>query len=108
VSSVKVSPWNIELDVEPGESVFDASFRQGWLWPTTCYGQAQCTRCHMKVVAGAADLADPGPVEAAIVDRLRRTAYRREPDVVLRLACQVRPVHDLEVELKQAPVRPSG
>ena len=27
MASVRVSPWNIEFDVEPGESVFDASFR---------------------------------------------------------------------------------
>lgn len=105
MTSVRVSPWDIEFEVEPGESVFDASFREGWLWPTTCYGQAQCTRCHMKVVAGAAGLPIPDALELAIVERLQRISYRNDPDVVLRLACQVRPTSDLEVELKQEPTR---
>ena len=105
MSTVRVSPGGIEFEVHPGESVFDASFREGWMWPTTCYGQAQCTRCHMKVVSGAADLPAIGALELPIVERLSRISYRSEPDVVLRLACQVRPTNDLEVELKRAPVR---
>jgi len=108
VSTVRVSPGDITFEVEAGETVFDAALRAGWGWPTTCYGQAQCTRCHMKVVAGDSLLAEPDAPERAIIERLARIAYRKEPDVVLRLACQVRPDHDLEVELKQAPVRGAG
>ena len=108
MSTVRVSPGDISIDVAPGETVFDAALRAGWVWPTTCYGQAQCTRCHMKVVAGAAGLEEPDANERAIVDRLASIAYRKEPDVVLRLACQVRPDHDLEVKLKQAPSRREG
>lgn len=105
MSTIRVSPGEIVIDAQPGETVFDAAYRAGWAWPTTCFGQTQCTRCHMKVVAGAATLPEPGPDEQAIVDRLARISYRKEPDVVLRLACQVRPDHDLEVELRQVLVR---
>jgi 2Fe-2S ferredoxin len=104
VATVRVTPWDITFEVAPGESVFDASFRAGWLWPTTCYGQAQCTRCHMKVLSNAAELSPPDDVELAIIQRLRRTSHRRDPDAELRLACQVRPQRDLTVELRNAPV----
>ena len=56
-------------------------------------------------VAGAPDLPVADALELPIVERLRRISYRNEPNVVLRLACQVRPAKDLEVELNQAPVR---
>jgi 2Fe-2S ferredoxin len=108
VTRVRVRQWDIEFDVEAGESVFDASFRAGWLWPTTCFGQAQCTRCHVKIVGGGDALPRPDAHENEILERLRCTAYRKEPDVVLRLACQLRPVSDLDVEIKQSPVRRTG
>jgi len=105
MSTIRVFPGDIEFEVHPGESVFDASFRAGWMWPTTCYGQAQCTRCHMKVVSGAEDLPTASGLELPILERLKRISYRNESDVVLRLACQVRPTSDLEVEVKRAPAR---
>ena len=83
MSTVRVSPGDITFEVEAGETVFDAALRAGWGWPTTCYGQAQCTRCHMKVVAGDSLLAEPDAPERAISERLARIAYRKEPDVVL-------------------------
>jgi 2Fe-2S ferredoxin len=108
MSTVRVVPGDIEFGVHADETVFDAAFREGWMWPTTCYGQAQCTRCHMKVVSGAAGLPAPGPLELPILQRLHRVSYRNDLDVVLRLACQVRPTRDLTVELKRAPVRREG
>lgn len=105
MSTVRVHPGDIEFDVLPGETVFDASFRAGWLWPTTCYGQAQCTRCHMKIVAGGEQLPAPDDRELVIIERLQRTMYRNDAQIPLRLACQARPTSDLEVELKQAPGR---
>jgi 2Fe-2S ferredoxin len=105
VGSVSVRPWGIRFSVERGETVFDAAFREGWLWPTTCFGQAQCTRCHMKVLSGGGVLEPPTAVEAPIVERLLRVSHRKEPGVEIRLACQARPTGDVEVELKQAPQR---
>jgi 2Fe-2S ferredoxin len=106
-ATVRVHPWDIVIVVQPGETVFDAAFRAGWIWPTTCYGQAQCTRCHMKVLTDDTQLEPPNEVERLIVGRLVRVSYRNDPDVCIRLACQTRPTDDLEVEVKQSPERRS-
>ena len=86
---VTVEPWGIMFDVRPGESVFDAAYRHGWQWPTNCYGQCRCTVCHVRVVEGADAMGAPDAGERAVLETLQQTLYRREPDVVLRLASRL-------------------
>ena len=98
-----MDPWGITFDVRPDETVFDAAYRNGWQWPTNCYGQCRCTVCHVLVVDGAAWLDAPGDTERALLAPLHRTAYAGQPDAVVRLACQIRPHGDLRVTQRRRP-----
>ena len=49
---VRVEPSGFEFDVRPGESVAEAAWRLGYSWPTTCWGQAECMLCFVRVTAG--------------------------------------------------------
>lgn len=62
--------------------------------PHDCGGKAQCGTCRIKVVSGAEGLLPPMP-QGAEAGRL--AALGAGPDV--RLACQIRTVRDLEVEI---------
>jgi 2Fe-2S ferredoxin len=101
--SVTVEPWGITIEVRPDETVFDAAYRSGWQWPTNCYGQCRCTVCHVLVVDGVESLDAPGSAELAVLEPLRRTVYARQPDAVVRLACQTRPHGDLRVVQRRPP-----
>lgn len=109
-STVTVEPWGITFDVRPDETLFDAAARHGWQWPTNCYGQCRCTVCHVRVIDGAEALGEPADAELAVLETLRRTVYQKEPDVILRLACQTRPHGDARVEQRRSPepVRPAA
>ena len=52
VPTVRVEPDGHVIPVGEGESLIEAAWRQGYDWPTTCYGQARCTACHVEVVSG--------------------------------------------------------
>jgi 2Fe-2S ferredoxin len=101
---VRVEPWGIDLEVVEGETLFDAAFRQGWRWPTNCYGQLRCTVCHMKVLEGSEHLSEDTPGERAIIERLLALAYRIDPDAELRLACCARVIGAAVVEIRR-PLR---
>jgi 2Fe-2S ferredoxin len=81
---VRVDPNGIVLDVRADESLIEAAWRLGYEWPTTCYGQAECTTCAFELIDGADHASPVGPDEAAALGALG--AGRR----ALRLACRVR------------------
>jgi len=85
---VRVEPAGIDLDVAPGQTVFDAALAAGVKWPTICFGQARCTACALKVVAGHQNA---GPVEPEERDALRQMAGRRRRSAMrdTRLACRM-------------------
>ena len=82
--TVRVEPDGFLIDVDPGETLIEAAWRLGYVWPTTCYGKAECTRCHVEVIAGAEHLSPVGDEEAATLEFLGG----RRPNV--RLACRLR------------------
>ena len=98
-----MDPWGITFDVRPDETVFDAAYRNGWQWPTNCYGQCRCTVCHVLVVDGAEFLDAPGDGEVAVLEPLHRTVYAMQPDATLRLACQIHAHGDLRVVQRREP-----
>lgn len=49
---VHIQPSGIDIEVEPGESVAEAAWRQDITWPTECYGQMSCTKCYANIVEG--------------------------------------------------------
>jgi 2Fe-2S ferredoxin len=85
---VRVEPLGLQLEVSAGETLFDAACRSGIDWPTSCYGQARCSLCHVVVLAGGEHLSVMQEPERTMVDRLRRFRYR-DRDLDVRLACQL-------------------
>ena len=76
--------------VAKGSSVLEASRIGGIPHYSVCGGKGRCSTCRIRVTAGVADLPPPGPLERVTLSRIHAG-----PDV--RLACQLRPTHDLAV-----------
>jgi len=95
-----VVPADVDIEVLDSETLFDASWREGYDWPTVCVGQMLCTACHVIVKEG---LEHVRPVveqqEASAIRRLARRSYKGD-ETGLRLACQLRITGDVVVEQK--------
>lgn len=89
--TVRVEPDGHVIPVSTGETLIEAAWRQGYDWPTACYGQARCTACHVEIVSGG-DHAAPATTDE--VEALRMVAHRGR---VLRLACRLRVTDDVIV-----------
>lgn len=76
---------DVEFDVEPGETVFKAAARNGYIWPTVCGGRADCTRCCMTIIEGADRLTPMTGPERETLARLRWVHQDEAEDE--RLAC---------------------
>jgi adenylate cyclase len=76
----------------PGLTVLEMFRRFGIPHAALCGGRARCATCRVLVLDGGDDLPPPGPNEARL---LRRIAA---PDRV-RLACQIRPRDDVQVQI---------
>ena len=103
---VRVEPGSIELEVGSGESVAEAAWRQGYTWPTKCWGQAECMVCWVRILDGelAAELPSEGELFAM---RSRLPTKLRSP--LTRLACQLRVKGDgLVLEKKGVHAPASG
>lgn len=96
---VHVEPVGVDLELQPGETIIEAAWRLGYHWPTICYGQANCTMCHVEVLSGAEHLS---PVEEdeheALQHRLPGSGRRDLTQV--RLACRARANGDATVRKK--------
>jgi adenylate cyclase len=84
-------PGGRVVTVPPGFSVLEASRWAGIAHASICGGRGRCSTCRIRVVAGADGLPSPGPIERRTLDRIGAPAR-------VRLACQVRPQADIEVE----------
>lgn len=97
MSRVTVQPAGITLEVRDGESVAEAAWRQGYVWPTQCWGQADCVTCFTKIVDGELCALPPGELERDAI-RLKMSSRMRTNSLV-RLACQLKITgEDLVVE----------
>ncbi|HEY6131946.1 MAG TPA: 2Fe-2S iron-sulfur cluster-binding protein [Halioglobus sp.] len=81
---VTIVPGNLEIEVAAGETLAQAAWRQGYHWPTTCWGEMQCMVCATVVRSGEAVPASAAE-ETAISERMPR--FRQQPGT--RLACQL-------------------
>jgi 2Fe-2S ferredoxin len=86
MTTVRVEPSGVEFDVGPKESVAEAAWRQGFTWPTKCFGQAECMVCFVKVVDGELGTAPPGDDE---LFAMRTQLPRRLRTPLTRLACRL-------------------
>ena len=49
---VVVRPSGSTFEAEPGETIMAAALRNGYWWPTTCNGRAECAVCAVVVDEG--------------------------------------------------------
>ena len=77
--------------VPKGATVLEASRIGGIPHYSICGGKGRCSTCRVSVTAGLADLPEPGLMERMTLERIHAG-----PGV--RLACQIRPNHDITVQ----------
>jgi adenylate cyclase len=94
-------PGGRKVRVPKGCSVLDASRLGGINHYAVCGGRGRCSTCRIRVFEGLADQPEPGPVEA-------RTLHRISAEEDVRLACQLRPSHDLGVAPLLSPPPMTG
>jgi adenylate cyclase len=81
--------------IVPGITVLEASRAAGIPHASVCGGRGRCSTCRVRLGSGYQHAPPPQPDEAKVLQRVQAG-----PNV--RLACQLRPTHDLEV----APILP--
>ncbi|MFN7166148.1 MAG: adenylate/guanylate cyclase domain-containing protein [Pannonibacter sp.] len=74
----------------PGPTLLEISRMKGVPHMSVCGGRARCSTCRTLIVSGAGNLAQPGPTEQQVLQRIHAGKN-------VRLACQVRPGADLVV-----------
>ncbi|MGI9504309.1 MAG: 2Fe-2S iron-sulfur cluster-binding protein, partial [Geminicoccaceae bacterium] len=84
------------LSIEPGMTVLDGSRSGGIPHASVCGGRGRCSTCRVRVGAGAEHLPPPAEDEQKVLNRIGAADG-------IRLACQLKPSHDLEV----APLLPA-
>lgn len=94
MARVHVQPSGIAFDVDVGESIIAASWRNGYSWPTVCKGQGTCRACVLAVVDGEDNLS---PVERWEREGLDAVTVGLRAGYTYRLACQARIVGDVTV-----------
>jgi adenylate cyclase len=95
--SIRITyPANRAISVPAGFSVLEASRWAGIAHESVCGGRGRCSTCRIRVVEGADLLPAPDPLEDRTLRRIRAPAN-------IRLACQLRPLGDVTVELLVPP-----
>jgi len=90
-SRIRVTyPGGRVVTIPRGFSVLEGSRMAGFPHQSACGGRGRCSTCRVRVVEGAGGQPAPTPQEFATLKRINAG-----PDV--RLACQLRPTHDLSV-----------
>lgn len=83
-------PNGRRVQITRGPSVLDASRFNGIPHASVCGGRGRCSTCRIRINEGVENLEPPSGAEQKVLDRILAA-----PDV--RLACQLKPSHDLSV-----------
>jgi adenylate cyclase len=83
-------PDGTMVTIGPGASVLEASRAAGIPHAAVCGGRGRCSTCRIRVTQGDEHLPPPASDEARVLARIGATP-------TIRLACQLRPTHDLAV-----------
>jgi adenylate cyclase len=81
-----------DIHMPKGLTLLEASRDNGIPHPSLCGGRGRCSTCRVLVLKGLESLPEPSPSEQAILNRI--SAPPR-----VRLACQIRPNRDLNVQI---------
>ncbi len=96
-SQVKIAyPGGRVATVPLGTSILEASQLNGIAHASVCGGRGRCSTCRVRVIAGIRHLPFAKPEEKCVL-----RGVKAPPDV--RLACQTRPLADVQVEPLLAP-----
>lgn len=105
---VKFLPQNIELEIEPNQSILDLAQKNGVFIKTVCNGLPSCAECRVKVVEGESHVTPPFTKELNLIGTGHFVDQRR-------LACQLQCYGDVTIDLseqvekeKSGPRRPQG
>ncbi len=90
-------PERPPVTVPLGHTVLEASRWAGIPHTSICGGRARCSTCRVRITHGEEGLPPPSAIERATLDRVKAPAH-------VRLACQLRPPHDIGV----VPLIPAG
>lgn len=89
--SVRITyPGAQVVTVPKGFSVLESSRQAGIAHASVCGGRGRCSTCRVRVLSGARLLPGPQADEARVLARVGAAAN-------VRLACQLRPLHDIAV-----------
>ncbi len=83
-------PNGVTVRVPKGFSVLEASLENNLAHASVCGGKARCSTCRIRVVGDLTLLPKASRREAFVLDRVGAGA-----DPAVRLACQLRPEHDI-------------
>jgi ferredoxin, 2Fe-2S len=84
---VHVEPIGVTFELGPDETLIAAAWREGYYWPTVCGGRGECTACHVVVEDGVANAVPAGRLESLV---LAPVIAKRDPRLIIRLACQLK------------------
>ncbi len=85
------SPGNLTVDLLPGATLLESIRAAGIPHASICGGRGRCSPCRVRVGDGADDLPPPDEAEKKVLARVTES-----PSV--RLACQIRPVKNIQVD----------
>jgi 2Fe-2S ferredoxin len=102
---VRIEPGGIGIEVKSRESVAEAAWRQGYTWPTKCWGQMDCVTCFARIREGEERILPPQDDELFAM-RTRLPARLRSP--LVRLGCRILVTGDGVVLEKKGVRLPDG
>ncbi|MCV0428895.1 MAG: adenylate/guanylate cyclase domain-containing protein [Roseibium sp.] len=84
-------PGGLAVKAKPGATLLEISRMNDVPLASVCGGRARCSTCRVKVLNGREELVEPTSAETAVLARIGAA-----DDV--RLACQIRPQQNIEVQ----------
>ncbi|PVB60032.1 adenylate/guanylate cyclase domain-containing protein [Labrenzia sp. 011] len=90
-------PGGLKIRVSPGPTLLEMSRMKDVPHAAVCGGRARCSTCRVRIVEGGDTLDLPGPAESAVLSRISAGEN-------VRLACQIRPRANIEIQ-PLVPVR---
>jgi adenylate cyclase len=81
-----------EVAIRPGTTLLEASRQNCIPHPSLCGGRGRCSTCRVLVLSGQDTLPPPTPAERTVLRRISAPAS-------VRLACQIRPLHPISVQI---------
>ncbi len=81
------------IRVPKGLTILEASYRHRVPHANVCGGKGRCSTCRVRILGDHSRLPQPSAREAFVLDHIGAGA----DDPSLRLACQLRPAHDLAI-----------